>query len=147
MTYSIGDVAKISGLSISTIRFYDKEGLLPFVSKNKSGNRAFTESDVLLIQMICCLKNTGMQIKDIKKYIDFCMEGARTIDLRKKLLLEHRKGLISHIDALTENLKLIDSKIENYDSSNAAEIVDEQLKKLNGEKIENNLQVLYNYYK
>lgn len=139
MIYSIKDVSKISGLSIFTIRFYDKEGLLPFVLKNSSGIRVFTESDVNLIQMICCLKNTGMQIKDIKKYIDLCMEGAGTIDPRKKMLLEHRKEILAHIDSLNENLKLIDSKIEGYDSRNAAQIVNAQLKKLNDEKHENGL--------
>lgn len=54
-------------------------------SRNKSGIRIFTESDLKLIKIICCLKNTGMQIKDIKKYIDFSMEGASTIDSRKKI--------------------------------------------------------------
>ena len=92
MTYTIKDISKMFGVSIYTIRFYDKEGLLPFVLRNKSGNRVFTESDVSLFRTIYCLKNTGMQIKDIKKYIDFCMEGAGTIDFRKKLLLEHRRS-------------------------------------------------------
>ncbi len=139
MIYTIKDVSKISGLSIFTIRFYDKVGLLPFVLKNNSGIRVFTESDVNLIQMICCLKNTGMKIKDIKKYIDMCMEGTDTIDSRKKMLLEHRKEILVNIDALNDNLKLIDSKIESYDSRNAAQIVNAQLKKLNDEKYENGL--------
>lgn len=139
MTYSIKDVSKISGLSIFTIRFYDKEGLLPFVLKNSSGIRVFTESDVNLIRMICCLKNTGMQIKGIKKYIDMCMEGTGTIDSRKQMLLEHRKEILAHIDSLNENLKLIDSKIENYDARNATQIINEHLKKLHDEKHENGL--------
>lgn len=139
MIYTIKDVSKISGLSIFTIRFYNKVGLLPFVLKNNSGIRVFTESDVNLIQMICCLKNTGMKIKDIKKYIDMCMEGTDTIDSRKKMLLEHRKEILANIDALNDNLKLIDSKIESYDSRNAAQIVNAQLKKLNDEKYENGL--------
>ncbi|BCJ99577.1 MerR family transcriptional regulator [Anaerocolumna chitinilytica] len=139
MIYTIKDVSKISGLSIFTIRFYDKVGLLPFVLKNNSGIRVFTESDVNLIQMICCLKNTGMKIKDIKKYIDMCMEGTDTIDSRKKMLLEHRREILANIDALNDNLKLIDSKIESYDSRNAAQIVNAQLKKLNDEKYENGL--------
>ena len=129
MTYTIKDVAKILGLSIYTIRFYDKEGLLPFVSRNKSGNREFTESDLNLFKMICCLKKTGMQIKDIKKYIDFCMEGVGTIDLRKKLLLEHQKIIINQIDSLNENLDLIHLKIAMYESPNAVEIINEQRKK------------------
>jgi len=139
MTYTVKDVAKIFGLSIFTIHFYDKEGLLPFVSRNKSGNREFTESNLNMIQTICCLKNTGMQIKDIKKYIDFCMEGTGTIDSRQKLLSAHRKEIIAHIDALNENLKLIDSKIKIYDSPNAVEIINKKIEKVIDEKNENHL--------
>ena len=139
MTYTVKDVAKIFGISIFTIHFYDKEGLLPFVSRNKSGNREFTESNLSMIQTICCLKNTGMQIKDIKKYIDFCMEGTGTIDSRQKLLSAHRKEIIAHIDALNENLKLIDSKIKIYDSPNAVEIINKKIEKVIDEKNENHL--------
>lgn len=139
MTYTIKDISEILGLSIYTIRFYDKEGLLPFVSRNKSGNREFTESDLNLFRVICCLKNTGMQIKNIKKYIDLCMEGADTIDLRKELMLEHRKDIITKIDTLNENLDLINSKIKIYDSPNAIEIINKQRKKSFDEKRENSL--------
>lgn len=139
LIYSIKDISKISGLSIYTIRFYDKQGLLPFVSRNKSGNRAFTESDLDLFKMICCLKKTGMQIKDIKKYIDLCMEGASTIDLQKKSLLEHQKEIIHQIDTLNENLNLINSKVKIYESPNVVEMFNEQRKKSSDEKRENNL--------
>lgn len=139
MTYSIGEVAKILGLSIYTIRFYDKEGLLPFVSRNKSGNREFTESDLNLFKIICCLKNTGMHIKEIKKYIELCMEGADNIDIRKELLLEHKKEILKQMNTLNENLNLIDSKIQIYASPDAVEIVNEQIKKASSEKCENDL--------
>jgi DNA-binding transcriptional MerR regulator len=125
---------------VYTIRFYDKEGLLPFVSRNKSGNREFTESDINLFKVICCLKNTGMQIKDIKKYIDLCMEGTDTIEVREKLLMEHRKEIIKQMDTLKENLGLIDFKIEIYKSPDAVEIINEQLKKASDEKRKNDLQ-------
>jgi Predicted transcriptional regulators len=139
MTYTVKDIAKKFGLSIHTIRFYDKEGLLPFVSRNKSGIREFTESDVGLFEVICCLKNSGMQLKDIKKYIDYCMEGTGTIGARKEMLLEHKKVILNHMDALKQNLKIIDYKIDMYDSPEAARIVAGQLKKSSDEKRENNL--------
>lgn len=143
MTYTIKDVAKITKLSIFTIRFYDKEGLLPFVSRNKSGIRVFTESDITQIMTICCLKNTGMQIKDIKKYIDYCMEGAGTIDSRKGLFVEHRNEIINQINALNENLKLIDSKLKIYSSPNAAEIINDLRRIVEDEKRENGLPSCY----
>lgn len=139
MTYTVKDVAKILGLSIYTIRFYDKEGLLPFVSRNKSGIREFTESDLALFKMICCLKNAGMQLKDIRKYVDLCMEGPDTIELRRTLLAEHRKEIIKQIASLHENLKIVDFKIEMYEAPNAVAIINEQRRKAYEEKRENNL--------
>ncbi|HEX9027179.1 MAG TPA: MerR family transcriptional regulator [Clostridium sp.] len=139
MTYTIKDISKMFDVSIYTIRFYDKEGLLPFVLRNKSGNRVFTESDVSLFGTICCLKNTGMQLKDIKKYIDFCMEGSSTIDERKKLLLAHQEVILNQINELNENMNLIRSKIEKYTSPDAVQIINEERKKVHEEKCENNL--------
>jgi DNA-binding transcriptional MerR regulator len=143
LTYTIKDVAKITGLPIFTIRFYDKEGLLPFVSRNKSGIRVFTQSDINQIMTICCLKNTGMQIKDIKKYIDYCMEGVSTIGSRRELFEEHRKEIIKQINVLNENLKLIDSKLEIYSSPNAAEIINEHRRIVENQKLENGLPSCY----
>jgi DNA-binding transcriptional MerR regulator len=143
MTYTVKDVAKITGLSAFTIRFYDKKGLLPFVSKNKSGIRVFTESDINQIKTICCLKNTGMKIKDIKKYIDYCMEGAGTINSRKDLFAEHRNEIINQINTLNKNLKLIDSKLKIYNSPNAAEIINGLRRIVDEEKRENGLPSCY----
>ena len=145
MTYTVKDVSKITGLSIFTIRFYDKEGLMPFVSRNQSGIRVFTESDINQIMTICCLKNTGMQIKDIKKYIDYCMEGTDTIDSRRCLFVEHRNVIINQIAALNENLKLIDSKLEIYSSPNAVEIINEHRKIVEDQKRENGLPSCYTH--
>jgi len=83
LTYTIKQTSEKTGLSIYTLRFYNKQGLLPFVGRNKSGARIFTQSDILMIQTICCLKNTNMQIKDIKKYIEYVMNGIETIDIKK----------------------------------------------------------------
>lgn len=135
MSFTINDVAKQFNLSPHTIRFYDKEGLLPFVSRNRSGNREFTESDLNLFRLICCLKNTGMAIKDIKKYIDLVMEGSDTIALRSKLLKDHREEIIKQMAALQENLNLIDSKIETYESPNAVMIINEKLRVVSEEKL------------
>lgn len=143
MTYTIKDVAKATGLSIYTIRFYDKEGLLPFVAKDAAGRRVFTESDLNMIRTICCLKDTGMQIKEIKKYIDFCMEGTSSIDPRKTLLSAHRMKMIADIEALQHNLSLLDSKLEIYNSPNAVEIINGQIKYVADEKRENALSNPY----
>ena len=140
MNYSINDVAVRFKLSVHTIRFYDKKGLLPFVLRNQKGNRVFTESDLSMIQTICCLKDTGMSIRDIKKYIDLCMKGTETITLRNELLNKHKKEILKQIDMLKDNLSLLNLKIEAYESSNAVEIITERLKKAAEEKLISNIK-------
>ena len=138
-TYSIKDVADYFNLSISTIRYYDKKGLLPFVAKNDSGYRVFTRSDMALIQTIVCLKNTGMPIKDIKQYIEYCMAGTSTIPQRRTLLIKHKRQVIQQQQILAENLKEIDTKITRYASDNAEDIIGEQIKYMEDEKKSLNL--------
>ncbi|MBC1210622.1 MerR family transcriptional regulator [Listeria booriae] len=133
-TYSIKDVAAYFDISISSIRFYDKNGLLPFVSKNESGHRVFTESDMNFIHTICCLKNTGMPIKDIKRYIQLCMNGPNSISERKTMLQEHKAHVLREQEKLQENLKEIDIKIARYDSKNATSIIQAQIQYVTAEK-------------
>lgn len=114
--YTINEVAQMCDISAYTLRFYDKEGLLPFVSRTKSGSRSFSEQNVELIKLICCLKNTGMPIKEIKKYIDMIMEGDQTLEKRKLIMKDHRKEVLRQIDELKKNLNLIDLKIALYES-------------------------------
>ena len=78
-------VAKKLGLTAHTLRYYDKEGLLPFVRKGSSGARVFEDEDVDWLIIIECLKGTGMQLKDIKKYMDLCQQGDATVGERLEL--------------------------------------------------------------
>jgi DNA-binding transcriptional MerR regulator len=118
--YTINEVANICNISPHTIRFYDKEGLLPFVSRNSTGNRQFSDSDLNVIKLICCLKNTGMQVKEIRRYIDLVMQGTGTSPQRKQIMIEHRKEVINQIDNLKKNLNIIDLKIALYDSEDSS---------------------------
>jgi DNA-binding transcriptional MerR regulator len=121
MIYSIKEVANKFGLSIHTLRYYDKEGLMPFIERDKSGNRVFTEKDLNWVAMVCCLKDTGMSIKDIKQYADWCTRGMQTIDERKAMLTAHRQEVMKQIEDLKKNIELIDSKITIYDNPELAE--------------------------
>ena len=114
--YSIKDVAEICDLSVHTIRFYDKEGLLPFVTRSSNGNRQFSENDLEIIKLICCLKNSGMQVKEIKQYIDLYMEGEETAPSRRQMMVEHRKSILRQISDLKKQLNIIELKIAFYDS-------------------------------
>lgn len=93
MRYSIGQVAKKLGLTAHTLRYYDKEGLLPFVRKGSSGARVFEDEDVDWLIIIECLKGTGMQLKDIKKYMDLCQQGDATVGERLELFRRQKEKL------------------------------------------------------
>jgi DNA-binding transcriptional MerR regulator len=123
MNFTIQEVASKFNLSAHTIRFYDKEGLLPFITRSSSGNRVFTERDLDWLALICCLKDTGMPIKEIKQYSDWCRKGSETIPVRKELLSEHRQEVTRQIDELKKNLELIDAKIAFYDNSDNIQLL------------------------
>ena len=119
MSYSIKEVSQKVGLSIYTLRFYDKQGLLHFVARNDAGYREFTDGDLNLIHTICCLKETGMKISDIRQYIEFVMAGPETVDSRKNLLLSHRQEVLEKQKKIEESLQEIDYKIGMYSSEDA----------------------------
>lgn len=119
MTYSIKEVAQKTGLSIYTLRFYDQQGLLPFVQRNAAGYRTFTEGDLRLIHTICCLKNTGMKITDIRQYIDYVMAGTATIEQRRELLTAHRQKVVAKQHQIEVSLQEIDYKLATYSAPDA----------------------------
>lgn len=114
MTYTIGDIAQKIGLTPSTLRYYDKEGLLPFVDRTESGIRRFKDSDMEWLSIIECLKNTGMSIKEIKAFIDWCMEGDSSLSQRYELFLERKRETEKQIKMLQNSLDIINYKCWYY---------------------------------
>lgn len=115
MGYSITEVAEKIQLSTYTLRYYDKVGLLPFVERNKLGNRDFKEKDLEWLKLIRCLKNSDMPIKKIKEVIKLCLEGDDTLNTRKEILINHRKEVVNKITELNKSLEKIDNKINYYE--------------------------------
>ena len=113
--YSIKEVADILGLPASTIRYYDKQGLLPFVERSDSGYRRFSESDIELLRIIECLKKTNMPIKDIRQFTAWLQQGDASIEQRQQMFLERRRAVEEQIEQLQETLKVIDDKCWYYD--------------------------------
>ncbi len=113
-TYSIGDVAKKLNLTVYTLRYYDKEGLLPFVERTSSGIRIFTETDLGTLRVIECLKATGMSIKDIKTFIDWCCEGDCTLQQRYDMFIERKAAVEAQMDELKKTMEVIEHKCWYY---------------------------------
>lgn len=117
MGYTIGKAAEISGLTTHTLRYYDKAGLLPFVGRTDSGQRSFNDNDIEWLSIITCLKNTGMQIKDIKKYIDWCKQGADTMEKRREMFAKQKLIVEEKMKEYQKWLNKIDYKIWYYDKA------------------------------
>ncbi|WP_129689478.1 MerR family transcriptional regulator [Gottfriedia acidiceleris] len=115
MNYTIGQVAKLNKLTISQLRYYDKQGLLPFLKRAESGDRIFDEDSLKFIDMILCLKNTGMPIKKIKQFVDWSMNGEVTLLERLELMKQQEKKVLEQIKETEENLMKIQRKIAKYE--------------------------------
>ena len=120
MYYTIGEAAQRMHLSAPTLRYYDKEGLLPFVDRSAGGARMFKESDFEWLRLIECLKSTGMPIRDIKQFIDWYMEGDTTLPQRRDMFYERRRAVEAQIEALQATLDMIDYKCWYSDTAVAA---------------------------
>ena len=120
MLYTIGEMAKKMNLSPSTLRYYDKEGLLPFVERSGGGIRMFKDSDLEWLSIIECLKKSGMAIKDIKKFIDWCMEGDSTIEQRLDLIDRQRELVLAQIAQMQETLSVLNYKHWYYETAKKA---------------------------
>lgn len=117
MNYSISEAAKITKLTPYTLRYYEKEGLLPFVRKTQSGLRIYTDNDIAWIGLIECLKSTGMPLKGIKRYIDWFIAGDSTLSQRLNMFKEHRINVKNRLTQMRKNLERINHKIELYEEA------------------------------
>lgn len=117
MFYTVGEIAKKLNLAPSTLRYYDKEGLLPFVERSDSGIRLFKDSDLEGLKIIECLKKTGMPIKDIKVFMELCQQGDVTINERLKLIDKQRETVLEQQKQLQETLDTLNYKHWYYETA------------------------------
>ncbi|MED1203923.1 MerR family transcriptional regulator [Heyndrickxia acidicola] len=113
-TYTISEVAKEMDLTVYTLRYYDKEGLMPFVERTASGTRLFKDSDIEALKIIECLKSTGMPIKEIKSFIDWCSDGDSTLQQRYDMFLERKTSIEGQMEELKKTMKIIEHKCLYY---------------------------------
>ena len=114
MNYSIGEVSRMFGLPQSTLRYYDKEGLLPQIQRQGAGIRRFDEQAVEALRVIECLKKSGMEIKDIRQFMVWCEEGASTYQQRLELFQRRRAEMEQELARLKKTLAMIDFKCWYY---------------------------------
>ena len=120
MVYTVGEMARMLGVPASTLRYYDKEGLLPFVERSSGGIRMFRESDAEWLRIITCMKKAGMSIRDIRAYIDLALLGDDTIDARLAMFRRQREALRAQMEELEHTMQTVEYKCWYYETAKAA---------------------------
>ena len=112
--YSIQEVSKITGLSAHTLRYYEKEHLITGVERSQGGFRQYTDEDLEALGLICCLKNTGMSLQEIARFVELTREGEHTLRERVELLREQRDNVIQRIEEMQKYLEKVNCKLNCF---------------------------------
>lgn len=114
--YTIGQISEMFQLPISTLRYYDKEGLFPNLQRS-SGIRKFSETEIEALRVIECLKKSGLEIKDIKQFMNWCSEGSKTYEKRKELFVRQKKQTELEIRKMEKVLAMLNFKCWYYEQA------------------------------
>ncbi|WP_461218491.1 MerR family transcriptional regulator [Lapidilactobacillus salsurivasis] len=114
MSYSIQEVAKKMHITSYSIRYYHDQGMLPFVQRDANNNRVFNEIDLEWLQIIVCLRATGMPIAEIQHYLRLVQAGVETVPERYQLMKTQQARTQAEIRELQQHLQLIDRKVAHY---------------------------------
>lgn len=112
--YTIKKVSELTGISSYTLRFYDNEGLFPFVTRDKNNIRLFSESHLDWINIIHCLRDTGMSILDIKEYLKLCEQGKSTAEERYIIILRQKEKAEQEVIRAQKQVELLKKKTDYY---------------------------------
>lgn len=111
--YTIGQVSEMFGLPVSTLRYYDKEGLFPNM-RRESGIRKFEEKEIEALRVIECLKKSGLEIKDIKQFMQWCAQGSETYAQRRALFVKQKETVEEEIERMNRTLDMLKFKCWYY---------------------------------
>lgn len=114
ITFTIQEAAEQTGLTVHTLRYYERIGLVMPVGRAANGHRRYSREDIIFISTLYCWLQTGMPLVDIQRYVKLMQAGDATSGERRALLEAHRQTVVSQIDELQATLQLIDFKIQRY---------------------------------
>ena len=114
--YTIGQVAKMFGLPVSTLRYYDKEGLFPKLERS-NGIRRFSERELEALRVIECLKKSGMEIKDIRQFMAWCAQGSSTYPQRRAMFIKQKESVEAEIARMNRVLDMLNFKCWYYEQA------------------------------
>lgn len=114
--YTIGQVSKMFGLPVSTLRYYDKEGLFPNMERS-NGIRRFSERELETLRVIECLKKSGMEIKDIRQFMAWCAQGSSTYPQRRAMFIKQKESVEAEIARMNRVLDMLNFKCWYYEQA------------------------------
>ena len=113
----IGEVSKRYDVSIDTLRYYERIGLIPAVQRNGGGVREYSELDLRRVEFIKCMRSAGLPIETLIEYVGLVQQGDQTLDARKEILKEQRELLAAKMKEMQATLDLLDYKISVYEDT------------------------------
>lgn len=114
--YTIGEISKMFHVPVSTLRYYDKEGLFPNLERS-SGIRQFSDKEIETMKLIECLKRSGMEIKDIKQFIEWCSIGSETYQQRYEMFLKRKERVERELQQMQKTLDMLRYKCWYYEQA------------------------------
>ncbi len=141
--YTIGQISKLFHLPISTLRYYDKEGLFPDMERS-SGIRKFGEKEMEALRVIECLKKSGLEIKDIKQFMEWCAQGSSTYPQRRELFLRQKEIVEEEIRKMEKVLDMIRFKCWYYEQA-IRDGNEDRLNEMLPNHLPEEIQLLYNH--
>ena len=118
--YSMKQVSEKMKIPEYTLRYYEKEGLLPAIRRSRGGVRRFSEEDLEWLGLVFCLKNTGMPIKKIREFVDLSRRAEQTLPQRCEILMAHKRDVEGRIASMKKQLAKVNQKIQCFSSQSKA---------------------------
>ena len=139
--YTIGQVSEMFHLPISTLRYYDKEGLFPHLERT-SGIRRFSQREIDALHLIECLKRAGVELKDIRQFMEWCAEGPSTYQKRRDFFEQQKAAAEKEIQKMERVLDMLRYKCWYYDQA-IADGNEEHLKEMIPDNLPSDIKKLY----
>ena len=114
MGYTVKEISELTNLKPHVLRYYENEGLLPHIKRTKGGIRHYTDKDLEWLGLICCMKNTGMSIKQIRDFVSLSLRGPETLQKRCEMLKTHKADVEAKIAEMHSHLETVTHKIEYF---------------------------------
>lgn len=121
-TYTMKQACELTGLSYETLKYYCKEGLVPNLRRDRANRRIFDERNLSWVRDLVCLRNCGLGIDEMRRYLDLCLQGLPTVPERSEILAGHRNELLARIAELQGYIDYIDKKQDLYAGFMSGEI-------------------------